>query len=117
MATWLVFCRNRCKLCGTNGLVRFDVIAPAESLTTFSPIDAKDKWVASNDSSMNLDINKDGKIDQLDYSIADVGYELSSDEVRISLYLITAACLFGSFLLCRWVVNSRLGRGASGDTG
>ena len=110
VATWLVFCRNDVKLCGTNGLVRFDVIAPAESLTTFSPIDAKDKWVASNDSSMNLDINKDGKIDQLDYSIADVGYELSSDEVRISLYLITAACLFGSFLLCRWVVNSRLGR-------
>ena len=110
VATWLVFCRNGVKLCGTNGLVRFDVIAPAESLTTFSPIDAKDKWVASNDSSMDLDINKDGKIDQLDYSIAEVGYELSSDEVRISLYLITAACLFGSFLLCRWVVNSRLGR-------
>lgn len=110
VATWLVFCRNDVKLCGTNGLVRFDVIAPAESLTTFSPIDAKDKWVASNDSSMDLDINKDGKIDQLDYSIAEVGYELSSDEVRISLYLITAACLFGSFLFCRWVVNSRLGK-------
>ena len=64
VATWLVFCRNDVKLCGTNGLVRFDVIAPAESLTTFSPIDAKDKWVASNDSSMDLDINKDGT-DQL----------------------------------------------------
>ena len=59
---------------------------------------------------MDLDLNKDGKVDQLDYSIAEVGFELSSDDVRIYLYLITAACLFGSFLLCRWVVHSRLGR-------
>ena len=45
VASWLVFCRNGVKLCGTNGLVRFGVIRSAESLTTFNPVDAKDKWV------------------------------------------------------------------------
>ena len=110
VASWLVFCRNDVKLCGTNGLVRFDVIAPAESLTTFNPVDAKDKWIESHEGSLDQDLNKDGNLDQLDYSIADVGFSLSSDEVRFGLYLITAACLFGAFLLCRWVVNSRLGR-------
>ena len=59
---------------------------------------------------MDYDLNGDGKLDQLDYSVAEVGYSLSSEEVQLSLYLITAGFLFGAFLLCRWIVRSRLGR-------
>jgi urea transport system permease protein len=110
VAGWLVFCRNDVKLCGTNGLTRFDVIAPAESLTTFHPEDAKDQWIASHDGDMGQDLNEDGKLDQLDYSMAEVGFSLSEPNVQLSLYLLTLACLFGSFFLCKWIVNSRLGR-------
>ena len=74
VASWLVFCRNDVKLCGTNGLTRFDVIAPKESITTFNPVDAKDQWLASHGNSMEYDLNKDGKLDQLDYSVAEVGF-------------------------------------------
>ena len=110
VASWLVFCRNDVKLCGTNGLTRFDVIAPKESITTFNPVDAKDQWLASHGNSMEYDLNKDGKLDQLDYSVAEVGFSLSSAEVQLALYFITAICLFGAYLLCRWIVNSRLGK-------
>ena len=110
VASWLVFCRNDIKLCGTNGLTRFDVIAPAESLSTLNPVDATSQWIASHGASMEYDLNGDGKLDQLDYSVAEVGYSLSSEEVQLSLYLITAGFLFGAFLLCRWIVRSRLGR-------
>ena len=61
-------------LCGTNGLTRFDVIAPSESFHTFNPVDAKDSWIASHGASMEYDLNGDEKLDQLDYSIADVGF-------------------------------------------
>ena len=61
-------------LCGTNGLTRFDVIAPIESLPAFNPVDAKDSWIDSHGASMEYDLNSDGKLDQLDYSIAEVGF-------------------------------------------
>ncbi|NBQ03437.1 MAG: hypothetical protein EBU27_09575, partial [Opitutae bacterium] len=108
VAGWLVFCRNDVMLCGTNGLTRFDVIAP--SLHTFNPVDAKDSWIASHGASMEYDLNGDEKLDQLDYSIADVGFSLSSEKVQLWLYWITLACLFGSYLLCQWIVKSRLGK-------
>ena len=110
VAGWLVFCRNDVKLCGTNGLTRFDVIAPAESLITLHPVAAKDQWLASHGSDMKYDLNADGTLDQLDYSMADVGFDLSEPSVQLFLYFLTLACLFGSFFLCKWIVNSRLGR-------
>lgn len=110
VACWLVFCRNDVKLCGTNGLTRFDVIAPSGSFFTFNPVDATDDWKHDNAGSPNMDLNKDGSVDQLDYSVADVGFSLSDPGVQLSLYLITVTCLFGSYLLCRWIVTSRLGK-------
>ena len=110
VAAWLVFCRNDVMLCGTNGLTRFDVIAPIESLHTFNPVDAKDSWIDSHGASMEYDLNSDGKLDQLDYSIAEVGFSLSSEKVQLWLYWITLTCLFGAYLLCQWIVKSRLGK-------
>ena len=55
-------------------MTRFDVIAPSESFHTFNPVDAKDSWIASHGASMEYDLNGDEKLDQLDYSIADVGF-------------------------------------------
>lgn len=110
VAAWLVFCRNDVMLCGTNGLTRFDVIAPIESLYTLNPVDAKDSWIDSHGASMEYDLNSDGKLDQLDYSIAEVGFSLSSEKVQLWLYWITLTCLFGTYLLCQWIVKSRLGK-------
>ena len=110
VAGWLVFCRNDVMLCGTNGLTRFDVIATSESFHTFNPVDAKDSWIASHGANMEYDLNGDEKLDQLDYSIADVGFSLSSERVQLWLYWITLSCLFGAYLLCRWIVKSRLGK-------
>ena len=110
VAAWLVFCRNDVMLCGTNGLVRFDVIAPSESFHTFHPVDATESWITSHGGDMEYDLNGDGKLDQLDYSVADVGFSLKSERVLLWLYWITLACLFGAYLLCRWIVRSRLGK-------
>lgn len=110
VAAWLVFCRNDVKLCGTNGLTRFDIIAPHGSIFTLDPVDATQDWIKSNAGSNDIDLNKDGAVDQLDYSIADVGYSLSAPEVQVSLYLISVLCLLGAYLLCRWIVISRLGK-------
>jgi urea transport system permease protein len=65
VAAWLVFCMNNMKLCGTNGLTRFDSLA---------------------------------------------GYTLSSANVKMALYIITLLSLVGVYWLCRYIVNSRLGR-------
>jgi len=65
VAFWLIFCMNNMKLCGTNGLTRFDSIA---------------------------------------------GFPLTSASVKISLYVITVLVLIASYLLCRWLTESRLGR-------
>ena len=35
---------------------------------------------------------------------------ISPPSVQLFLYFLTLACLFGSFFLCKWIVNSRLGR-------
>jgi urea transport system permease protein len=65
VASWLVFCMNNMKLCGTNGLTRFDKIA---------------------------------------------GLQLTDNSVKLGLYGTTLAALIGSYFLCRFIVNSRLGR-------
>ncbi len=110
VAGWLVFCRNDMKLCGTNGLTRFDIIAPSQALTTLHPEDATEQWIESHNANMKQDLNADGKLDQLDYSMADVGFSLAEPGVQLSLYFITLICLFGSFFLCKRIVGSRLGR-------
>lgn len=84
VAGWLVFCRNDVKLCGTNGLTRFDKIAGSESIFTFSP---------SNSGSY----------------ASDAGFSLAEPNVQLALYLVTVAALFASYFLCRWIVRSRLG--------
>ncbi len=65
VAGWLVFCMNNMKLCGTNGLTRFDRV---------------------------------------------LGFELASPNVKVSLYLVTLLVLVAVYALCRYIVNSRLGR-------
>jgi len=65
VAFWLIFCMNNMKLCGTNGLTRFDTIA---------------------------------------------GFSLTSDNVKLGLYVITVAMVIGSYTLCRWLIGSPLGR-------
>jgi urea transport system permease protein len=39
-----------------------------------------------------------------------LGYSLASPTTKAALYLITLACLLAALLLCRWIVQSRLGR-------
>jgi len=39
-----------------------------------------------------------------------LGYSLTAPSTKATLYLITLLFLFGTLLLCRWIVNSRLGR-------
>ena len=65
LAAWLVFCMNDMKLCGTNGLTRFDRFA---------------------------------------------GLKLSDPSTRLVLYFVTLAALIAVYVLCRYIVNSRLGR-------
>ncbi len=65
VAAWLVFCMNNMKLCGTNGLTRFDTI---------------------------------------------VGQPLTTTGTKMTLYIVTALCLFGIFYACKAIVRSRFGR-------
>jgi urea transport system permease protein len=39
-----------------------------------------------------------------------LGYSLQDHQTRIALYMVTAIVLFLSYLLCRWLVTSKLGR-------
>ncbi len=39
-----------------------------------------------------------------------LGFTITAPETKAALYLITLAALFGSLLLCRWIVTSKLGR-------
>ncbi|MGE4550275.1 MAG: urea ABC transporter permease subunit UrtC, partial [Opitutales bacterium] len=85
VATWLVFCRNDVKLCGTNGLTRFDKIASSDSIFTVSPV-------------------KTG------LPAADAGFSLAEPNVQLTLSVLTVFALLASYFLCRWIVRSRLGR-------
>lgn len=85
VAAWLVFCRNDVKLCGTNGLTRFDKIATSDSVLTFGPSRAGPP-------------------------AAEAGFSLAEPSTQVTLYLLTVLALFGAFLLCRRIVDSRLGK-------
>jgi urea transport system permease protein len=39
-----------------------------------------------------------------------LGYPISAQETKATLYLVTLAALAGSLVLCRWIVKSKLGR-------
>jgi urea transport system permease protein len=39
-----------------------------------------------------------------------LGHVITTPQTRITLYLVTLAFLLGALLLCRWIVQSRLGR-------
>jgi urea transport system permease protein len=39
-----------------------------------------------------------------------LGYSLQSDGTRIVLFILSALALAGGYLLCRWLVSTRLGR-------
>ncbi|MDQ5908577.1 MAG: urea transport system permease protein [Pseudomonadota bacterium] len=39
-----------------------------------------------------------------------LGYPLHADETRIVLFILSALALAGGYLLCRWLVSTRLGR-------
>lgn len=39
-----------------------------------------------------------------------LGFPIQSSSTRIVLFVLSAAALAGSYLLCRWVVNSKLGK-------
>jgi urea transport system permease protein len=39
-----------------------------------------------------------------------LGFDLSSDSTRVGLLIITFLCLSAGYLLCRFIINSRLGR-------
>ncbi|PUA20739.1 urea ABC transporter permease subunit UrtC [Glaciimonas sp. PCH181] len=39
-----------------------------------------------------------------------LGYSITAPTTKAALYLMTFLFLFGTLLLCRWIVNSRLGR-------
>ncbi len=75
------FTMNNMKFCGTNGLTRFERIC----LTRHE--------------------HGVGICQQTDLS-----FQLSSDHVQFSLYLLTAISIFAIYILYRYVINSRLGR-------
>lgn len=39
-----------------------------------------------------------------------LGFSLTDPNVKLFLYYLTAAALIGSFVLCRWIISTRLGR-------
>ncbi|MBI3836609.1 MAG: urea ABC transporter permease subunit UrtC [Planctomycetia bacterium] len=65
LAAWMVFCLNNMRLCGTNGLTNFVMLA---------------------------------------------GFDLTQANTKLGLYLITLVTLAAVYALCRYIVNSRLGR-------
>ena len=75
------FTMNNMKFCGTNGLTRFERIC--------------------------LVGHKHG-VDVCQK--ANLSFQLSSDSLQFSLYLLTAVSIFGTYVLYRYVISSRLGR-------
>ena len=45
-----------------------------------------------------------------------LGFSLQSPSTKLALYVITAVALVGTYLLCRFVVQSKLGPGVDGDS-
>jgi urea transport system ATP-binding protein len=146
-AVWLVFSMNTMKLCGTNGMNRFERVGPFFDpqqsgsmnklvilLTVFIGINllvlvrAILRRTRSGDRTLGRGFWKDPlQLAGLVFSLAAAlgcalwiqGYvvdhfqdldELRDKGVKFVLYLVTVAVLLDVYLLCRYIVNSRLGR-------
>ena len=59
---------------------------------------------------MEYDLNGDEKLDQLDYSIADVGFFFPLKGCSFGFIGSLLPVYLGSYLLCQWIVKSRLGK-------
>ena len=75
------FTMNNMKFCGTNGLTRFE-------------------WICLVGHEHGVDVCQK----------ANLSFQLSSDSLQFSLYLLTAVSIFGTYVLYRYVISSRLGR-------
>ena len=75
------FTMNNMKFCGTNGLTRFERIC-----------------LAGHEHGVDV------------CQKANLSFQLSSDSLQFSLYLLTAVSIFGTYVLYRYVISSRLGR-------
>ena len=147
LAVWLVFSMNKMKLCGTNGLTRFERVGPFFDpehggsmnklvilLTVFLGINlfvlvrAILRQTRPGGDAAGRGFWKDplqlaGLVFSLavglgcalwikGYVVANVEDldELRDTGVKFILYLVTVAVLLDVYLLCRYIVNSRLGR-------
>lgn len=75
------FTMNNMKFCGTNGLTRFERIC-----------------LVGHEHGVDV------------CQKANLSFQLSSDALQFSLYLLTAVSIFGTYVLYRYVISSRLGR-------
>ena len=76
--------------------VYFSIITQALALST---------WLTFNRNSLNLG----GTNGLTDFKTL-LGFPLQNPGTKRGLYIVTAICLLGAYLLCRWIVRSRLGR-------
>ena len=75
------FTMNNMKFCGTNGLTRFERIC-----------------LVGHEHGVDV------------CQKANLSFQLSSDSLQFSLYLLTTISIFGTYVLYRYVISSRLGR-------
>ena len=75
------FTMNNMKFCGTNGLTRFDRIC-----------------LVGHEHGVDV------------CQKVNLSFQLSSDSLQFSLYLLTTISIFGTYVLYRYVISSRLGR-------
>ena len=75
------FTMNNMKFCGTNGLTRFERIC-----------------LVGHEHGVDV------------CQKVNLSFQLSSDSLQFSLYLLTAVSIFGTYVLYRYVISSRLGR-------
>lgn len=62
-------------------------------------------WLLFNRNELNLG----GTNGLTDFKVL-LGFDLLSPSTQRGLYITTALCLMGSYLLCRWITKSRLGK-------
>ena len=152
LAVWLVFSMNKMKLCGTNGMNRFEHVGPFfdpeqsrgllkmfSVLWLFLAVNAMlltraiVNWYRQRQAA-NKSLSRQGPFwkDRLGLGALGISllvafggaawfrshitgnYEsfdkLEDDSVKFILYLVTVAVLLDVYLLCRYIIHSRLGR-------
>ena len=152
LAVWLVFSMNKMKLCGTNGMNRFERVGPFFDpeqsrglikmfgvLWLFLAVNAMlltrsvVNWYRCRQAA-NKSLSQQGSFwkDPLRLSALGISLlvalggaawfrshiagnydsfdKLEDDGVKFILYLVTVAVLLDVYLLCRYIIHSRLGR-------